>query len=80
MWRRKRRERPAPRECWVVLLDGDGREVSARMPVVVNCDPHDFRVSHNFAAFDVVVGHVRWVRVIDADGVSRDVELSPEPV
>lgn len=68
--------RHPPREGWVVLLDSDGREVSERIPVVVNCDPLEFTVEHALTFDQIESGIVSAVRVYDIDGTLRDVPLA----
>lgn len=74
-WLRRKPKHP-PREGWVVLLDSDGREVSERIPVVVNCDPLEFTVEHGLTFDQIEAGSVAAVRVYDIDGVLRDVPLA----
>jgi hypothetical protein len=73
LWRR--RSQHPPREGWVVLLDRDGREVSERIPIVVNCDPLEFTVEHALTFDQIESGTVSAVRVYDIDGTLRDVPL-----
>jgi hypothetical protein len=74
-WFRRKPKHP-PREGWVVLLDSNGREVSERIPVVVNCDPLDFTVDHSLTFDQIETGSVAYVRVYDIDGVLRNVPLA----
>lgn len=69
-----RRKYP-PREAWVVLIDESGRELSERRPVVVDCDPLEFTVTHNLDFDHLQPGVASAVRVIDAEGRKRDVPL-----
>jgi hypothetical protein len=73
----RRKPKHPPREGWVVLLDSRGREVSERIPVVVNCDPLTFKVDHELTFRDIQAPHLMHVRVIDADCNHHDVALRP---
>jgi hypothetical protein len=74
-WFRRRRPAHPPREGWIVLIDQEGREVSARIPVVVNCDPHLFKVDHSLTWRELQTTTVAGVRVIDADGNTHDAPI-----
>lgn len=74
-WFRRKPQHP-PREGWVVLLNSEGREVSERIPLVVDCDPLEFTVDHALTFKQIESYGVAYVRVIDIDGTPRDVPIS----